>query len=234
LTAESRSPRKPVQSRPASRRPASRSRSKRTRRPDWRTRGILAAVALVFILFGWAALARHFAPVSNTSLTRFDAIIVLGTPADDDGNPTPRGLARVTEGVHEYERGVAPRIIFTGRPTANRFVEARVMAHAAEAQGVPESAVFVDPEAKDTIQNVCYSERIMEQHGWRSAEVVSNGWHLERAGLILSRTPIEWRTHAAPSFEQETAFHSAWVNGEEILKTVRYLVWARQMEKCEP
>ncbi len=36
------------------------------------------------------------APASNTSLTRFDAIIVLGYPADSDGNPTPELLARVT------------------------------------------------------------------------------------------------------------------------------------------
>ena len=38
-------------------------------------------------LLAWAAIARQLAPISNTSLTRFDAIIVLGTPADSDGNP---------------------------------------------------------------------------------------------------------------------------------------------------
>ena len=62
-----------------------------------------------------------FAPSSNTNLTRFDAIIVLGSPADADGNPTPEQLARVTEGVREYERDVAPRLIFTGGPAHNRF-----------------------------------------------------------------------------------------------------------------
>lgn len=211
----------------------------RRRSLSWRVRGILACILLVVALFAWAILARHFAPRSNTSLTRFDAIIVLGTPADNDGNPSPRGLARVTEAVHEYERGVAPRLIFTGAAVANRFIEAQVMAHAAEAQGIPESAVFVEPQARDTIQNVCFSERIMARHGWHSAEVISNDWHLGRAAIILGRThpghmSLEWSTHAAPSFERETESHAAFMNAEEIVKTVRYLVWARQTEKCEP
>jgi uncharacterized SAM-binding protein YcdF (DUF218 family) len=188
----------------------------------------------VIAVLGWAILARQLAPHSNTSLNRFDAIIVLGTAADRDGNPTPRGLSRLTEAVHEYERGVAPRIIFSGGSTSHGFVEADVLARAAEAQGIPESAVFIEPRARDTIQNVCYSERIMNQHGWRSAEVISNGWHLQRAALILGHTPIEWSVHAAPSFERETAEHQAYMTAWEIAKTVRYLVWTRQMEKCEP
>ncbi len=69
---------------------------------------LFATVLAILALIAWGVLARQFAPASNTSLTRFDAIIVLGSPADRDGNPTPTQLARVTEAVHEYERGVAP------------------------------------------------------------------------------------------------------------------------------
>lgn len=158
----------------------------------------VAAGAVIVGVFGWAALERHMAPAGNTQLDRFDAIIVLGNPADADGNPTPTQLARVTEAVREYERGVAPRLILTGGAVANQFDEARVMARTAEAQGVPASAVFVEPNARDTIQNACYAVRIMEAHGWTSAEVVSSPSHLPRAALIFSHLPIEWRTHAAP------------------------------------
>jgi uncharacterized SAM-binding protein YcdF (DUF218 family) len=179
-------------------------------------------------------MARHLAPAFNTSLTRFDTIIVLGAQADADGNPTPLQLASVTEAVHEYERGVAPRLILTGGAAANRFVEARVMARAAHAQGIPESAIFVEPEARDTIQNACYAERIMRAHGWRSAEVVSSASHLPRAGLIFSRLPLEWRTHAAPPLEPESATNFSAATSVETLKTMRYLIWARWAERCEP
>ena len=206
----------------------------RRRRLGWRGSLILAGVTAILVLLAWGAIARRLAPTSNTSLTRFDAIIVLGYPADSDGNPKPTQLARVTEAVHEYERGVAPRLIFTGGAVLTRFVEAQVMAQAAQAQGIPESALFVEPKAKDTIQNACYSEHIMKAHGWRSAEVVSSASHLPRTGLIFSGLPLEWRMHAAPPLGPEPAVYSSAASAFETLKTVRYLVWTRQMERCEP
>jgi uncharacterized SAM-binding protein YcdF (DUF218 family) len=189
---------------------------------------------LVLLLIAWGAIARRLAPTSNTSLTRFDAIIVLGSPADNDGNPTPTQLARVTEAVHEYQRGIATRLILTGGAAANSFVEARVMARTAHAQGIPDSAIFVEPEALNTIQNACYAVRIMKAHDWTSAEVVSSPYHLPRAGLIFSRLPLEWRTHAAPPLTPRSQLSSTAAAITETLKTVRYLVWTRQFDRCEP
>ncbi len=199
-----------------------------------RARIVLAAILAVLSLLAWAALARQFAPGSNTNLARFDAIIVLGSPVDSDGNPTPLQLARVTEGVREYERDVAPRLIFTGGPAQNQFVEAEVMARAAEAQGIPESAVVVEPQAKDTIQNACYAMQIMKARGWRSAEIVSSAAHLPRAGMIFDRMPLEWRTHAAPPLEPASPTSSAAAALLETLKTLRYLVYGRWAEACAP
>ncbi len=196
-----------------------------------RTRVILTSIAIVVVLVAWAAMARAFAPLGNTPATRFDTLIVLGSPADAEGNPTPVQLSRVTEAVHEYERGVATHLILTGGTTHGGYVEAEVMARTAEAQGVPASSIVVEPQALDTIQNACYSVRIMKAHGWRSAEVISNASHLPRAGLIFSRLPIDWRTHAAPSFEPEV---TSPVAGLEVLKTLRYLVYAQWGERCTP
>jgi uncharacterized SAM-binding protein YcdF (DUF218 family) len=189
---------------------------------------------IIMGLFAWGAIARQLAPISNTSLTRFDAIIVLGAPVDGDGNPTPAQLSRVTEAVHEYERGVAPRLILTGGTDRNHFVEANVMARTAKAQGIPESAIVQEMEATDTIQNGCNSLRIMRRHGWHSAEVVSSASHLPRAGLIFSRLQLEWRSHAAPPLEPQSAVRSSAAAAMETLKTVRYLVWTRQTDLCAP
>jgi uncharacterized SAM-binding protein YcdF (DUF218 family) len=129
---------------------------------------------------------------------------------------------------------VAPRLILTGGPVANRFVEARVMARTAEAQGIPASAIFVEPKARDTIENACYAERIMKTHGWRSAEVVSSATDLPRAGLIFSRLPLNWSAHAAPALQPESTVDADAAGLLETLKTLRYLVWARRMERCAP
>jgi uncharacterized SAM-binding protein YcdF (DUF218 family) len=211
-----------------------RSASRRGRLLGWKGRLVLGCCAVFLGLLGWAALARKLAPTSNTSLTHFDAIIVLGSPATTDGDPSPLELERVTEAVQEYERGVAPRMIVTGGPDRSRPVEAHVMARVAKAQGIPETAIFEEDKARNTIQNGCYAVRIMQSHGWHSAEVISSASHLPRAGMIFNELPLEWRTRAAPSLEPDSGFRQSRSAVMEILKTTRYLVWARTMDRCVP
>lgn len=201
---------------------------------SWQRRGVLLGILLAAGLWTWAYLARRFAPQGNTDKTYFNAIVVLGDPADADGNPTPIELARVTEAVREYERGAAAHLIFTGAAVANQYVEAQVMARTAEAQGIPAAAVLVEPQARDTIHNACYAVRLMKGREWSSVEVVTSGWHTERTGLIFSRMPIEWRMHVAPALEPRSGWYEDAKALVETLKTVRYLVWARPMERCEP
>jgi uncharacterized SAM-binding protein YcdF (DUF218 family) len=204
------------------------------RRLGWRS--ILALAGFAFVAFSmvWAMIARALAPAGNASASRVDTLIVLGVPADQDGNPQPAMLARMNEAVREYERGVAPRMILTGGFDGRRYREAVVMARVAQAQGVPASAIFVEPDANDTIQNACYSARIMKAHNWRSAEVIAASTQLPRAGIIFSRLPIEWRSHAAPPMLPPSSSGAASEEFLETLKTARYLLYARRTESCSP
>ena len=78
----------------------------------------LATVAIVDAIFVYRTV-----PTENTPVTTFNAIIVLGTPANPDGTPSPEQSERTLEGVREFRAGVAPHLIFTGGPAHNRFVE---------------------------------------------------------------------------------------------------------------
>jgi uncharacterized SAM-binding protein YcdF (DUF218 family) len=169
----------------------------------------LVVLALIIAAFVYQAIPSH-----NSALTHFDTIIVLGTPANADGTPSPEQRDRTLEGVREFKAGIAPHLILTGGPAHNQFVEAHVMAGLAIAQGVPPSAVIEEDQAQNTVQNIFYSERIMAQHDWTSAEVVSSPSHLPRTALILEHFPISWRTHAAPwppeyTFWQRAAHYGA-------------------------
>jgi uncharacterized SAM-binding protein YcdF (DUF218 family) len=159
----------------------------------WRCFALLA----VLVVGGLVAITLA-APRANTGQTRFDTLIVLGYPAQPDGTPTPEMRERVLEAVREYKAGVALRLIVTGAAAHNRFVEADVMAGLAQRSGVPAAAIFRERAARNTIENAACSVKIMQAHGWRSAEVISSPTHLPRAGLIFSAYPIAWRTHAAP------------------------------------
>jgi vancomycin permeability regulator SanA len=161
-------------------------------------RVIAFVVALLVLVIAGAALVYRSIPAENTPVTDFNAIIVLGTPANADGTPSPEQRERTLEGVREFQAGVAPHLIFTGGPAHNRFVEAHVMAMLALAQGVPANAIIEEDQAQNTIQNIFYSRRIMTLYGWTSAEVISSPSHLPRTALILKHYPMRWRVHRAP------------------------------------
>jgi uncharacterized SAM-binding protein YcdF (DUF218 family) len=163
-----------------------------------RLRKLLIFLAgLVLLLIGCAALLYRSIPATNTNLTHFDTIIVLGTPANQDGTPSPELRERTLEGVREFKAGIAPHLIFTGAAAHNQFVEAHTMATLALAQGVPRDAILEEGQAQNTVQNIFYSQRIMAAQGWTSAEVVSSPSHLPRTALILKHFSIQWRTHPA-------------------------------------
>jgi uncharacterized SAM-binding protein YcdF (DUF218 family) len=170
-------------------------------------------VALVVLVIAGAALVYRSIPSANTGLTHFDTIIVLGTPANLDGTPSPEQRERTLEGIRQFKAGIAPHLIFTGGPAHNHFVEAHTMAALALAQGVPPNAIIEEGQAQNTVQNIFYSQRIMAAQGWTSAEVVSSPSHLPRTALILKHFSMQWSTHPAPwpseyPFWQRAAYYS--------------------------
>lgn len=157
----------------------------------------LVIILVIATLIG-ATISYRMIPTGNAILPHFDAIVVLGTPANPDGSPSPEQRERTLEGIREYKAGIAPHLIFTGAAAHNQFVEAHVMAMLALSRGVPPAAIIEEDHAQNTVQNIFYSRQIMSNSGWNSAEVVSSPSHLPRTALILEHYPIQWSTHAAP------------------------------------
>jgi uncharacterized SAM-binding protein YcdF (DUF218 family) len=160
---------------------------------------IVVVLFFLCLLYPATVLGLYFfAPSENATLTKVDTLIVLGCPTKSDGSPTPEQRERVMEGVREYRKGVSNHIIMTGTAAHNQFVEAHAMALLAEANGVPTSVIIEEDQAHDTIQNIYYSDKIMEMHDWRTTEVISSPYHLPRTALILRRYPqLQWKTHPA-------------------------------------
>jgi uncharacterized SAM-binding protein YcdF (DUF218 family) len=176
------------------------------------------AVVVAVLAVPAAVLANYETiPSGDTKQAQFDTIIVLGCPSLPDGSPGLEQRQRVVEGVREYERHIAPRLIMTGGAAHNHFVEAHTMALLAESMGVPVDSVIEEDQAKDTVQNIFYSVALMRAHGWSSAEVVSSPSHLPRTGLILEHWKIAWHTHEAHWPPEYTAWHEAQIYWHEAL-----------------
>src|ERR1700733_9782794 len=146
---------------------------------------LIVLILLVIAAMAGIAVVYRTIPTSDTNLRHFDTIIVLGTPANPDGTPSPEQRERTLEGVREFKAGVAPTLILTGGPAHNQYIEAYVMATLAIAQGIPPSAVIEEDHAQNTIQNIFYSQRIMTEHGWTSAEEKDQTTPVTRTADIL-------------------------------------------------
>jgi hypothetical protein len=75
---------------------------------------LLALLIVAVVAFGAAVVMYETIPRGNTQQSTFDAIIVLGYPANPDGSPSLIQRERVLEAVREYRASVAPRLIMTG------------------------------------------------------------------------------------------------------------------------
>src|ERR1700761_6349208 len=89
---------------------------------------LILVIILVIATFVGATINYRTIPTSNSILPQFDAIVVLGTPANPDGSPSPEQRERTLEGIREFKAGIAPHLIFTGAAAHNQFIEAHVMA----------------------------------------------------------------------------------------------------------
>ncbi len=158
----------------------------------WRVAVMVLAVGIAAVVVTYRTVPTH-----NTEATHFDTLIVLGCPVDPDGKASPEERERVLAAVREFRAGRAGHIIVSGGAVHNRWNEAEAMAGIARGAGVPAEDLLIERRARNTIENIYYSNQMMQQRGWTSAEVVSTPDHLPRAGLILEHYGFGWRTEAA-------------------------------------
>ena len=101
------------------------------------------------------------------------------------------------------------------------------MARAAEADGVPQSAIYRERAAQNTMQNLSYSLALAQAKGWRSMEVISSPAHLPRVRIMLAAfdaNGVRWRVHAAPEVDTP-AYYRELAPAVEVLKMAHFLLW---------
>lgn len=128
-----------------------------------------------------------------------DVIIVLGSGLRrEDLQPGPALTRRSVRGAELFHAGFAPAIICSGGypGTATRS-EADGCAQVLRENGVPDDAIILEERSRSTEENAAYSHEIMQEHGWKTALVVSDGYHLLRATWIFTAEGVTFTTSPA-------------------------------------
>jgi len=173
------------------------------------TQGILVHwTPLPSILAAWFAV--------EPDLEKADIIIVLSGGADQ-GRKVLEGvtLAREVYGITLWRRGYAPRILFSGGRVADNYLnDALYMKETAISLGVPEEAILVEDQSRNTLENIRLSKQLMDARGFRDALLVTSPLHMRRCLAFCQKFGLN--AYPAPS--------PFWIHqkrGEEIFSTIK-------------
>ena len=156
------------------------------------------ATAGVFLLATTALVGAGL----NDELAPADLIVVPGNTILPDGTPSPRLQARLDVALKQFQERRAPRILVSGATGKEGFDEAAAMARYLLRHGVPASAIIEDNQGWTTDATARNTALLMRAHGWKTAMVATQYFHVPRFRLALARAGIAVSGNVhAPYFE---------------------------------
>jgi uncharacterized SAM-binding protein YcdF (DUF218 family) len=148
---------------------------------------------------------------------------VLGA-AQYNGRPSPVLKARLDHAYELYKKGYAGSIITTGSygPDPN-FSEAHVSTKYLVEHGVDVSTIITEQGSGSTHDSIEASAVLMHAKGWKTALVVSDGFHLFRLKKMFEDQGIHAYTSPAMASPIETASSQRfWYSIREVILFCAY------------
>jgi uncharacterized SAM-binding protein YcdF (DUF218 family) len=168
---------------------------------------LVASMPPVAIAFN-QRLESWYQPMPAAKAPRADAIILLGgalslplTPRI--GPELTDASDRILYAAQLYKAGRAPLILVTGgnvfKQDEKVESEAYYISKLLQQWGIPESAILIETESRNTRQNALNSAKILDQNTVKSALLVTSAFHMPRAaatfkavGLNVVPSPIDF------------------------------------------
>lgn len=160
---------------------------------------LLTAILLLFLAGNkWVSLGlarsleSQYPPL--TTLPQADVIVVLGGGTQPQS--PPRTLTELNEAGDRliyatwlYQQGVADHLLLSGGgfDRVDVEMEAVGMASLLTMFGIPESALWLDTESRNTYENALYSAEILEAEGIEEIVLVTSAFHMPRSVAIFER-----------------------------------------------
>ncbi len=163
----------------------------------WR---IFAALLLLFIAFAEIALLITIDRYGRLDgAQESDVIIVLGAGWQAKDQPSVSMIARARHGAILYQLGLAESVLCSGGYTMEGSQsEARACASILLETGLPAEAIVLEEISESTEENAIQAAKIMAEHSWEQALLVSSRYHLWRSRWLFERMGISVNTSPAP------------------------------------
>lgn len=119
-----------------------------------------------------------------------DVAVVLGNKVEDDGSPGTTLQARLDRTLEVYQAGLFEHIIVSGATNPMGYDEPAAMRRYLVARGVPAEVIIEDGAGTNTFCTARNTRRIMREHEWKTAMVISHYSHVPRIRLAFWRMGI--------------------------------------------
>ena len=186
-------------------------------------RRVVGAVLLAAVLVVVSTALAIWWTARADARPRSDAIVVLGS-AQYNGKPSAIFAARLEHARKLFAQGVAPVVVTVGGNRAgDNFTEAEAGRDYLAREGVPASALLVVPQGSDTLESMRDVAAVFREHGWNTAVLVTDPWHVMRAERMADDSGMQ--ATASPT-RQGPAVQSRSTQFQYILReTAAYLVY---------
>ncbi|SMF86472.1 protein SanA, affects membrane permeability for vancomycin [Paenibacillus uliginis N3/975] len=189
----------------------------------WLKRCLYGVLALFLMGIVWSTYVYYqINRAESTVKAEADVGIILGASMWGD-HPSPGLRERLEHGLKLYEEGFYNSFIVTGGLDAPglKYTEAEGMRNYLVEAGVSESDIVLENEATSTYENLLFSKRIMKEHGWSSAIIVTHDYHGTRSLEVAETLGYENPTMALTT---STVLPMAKHKGREILAYTKWTV----------
>ncbi len=129
-----------------------------------------------------------------------DVIVVFAGGVGESGQAGQGYAERVERAVALYRQRLAQHLVFSSG-YVYALNETELMRALAVSLEVPPSAIRLESQAKNTVENVRFTSEIARQQGWRSFLLVSSPYHMRRSLLVFRRQAPDLDVIAAPVSE---------------------------------
>jgi uncharacterized SAM-binding protein YcdF (DUF218 family) len=197
----------------------------------WRVGWRLAVAALVLVVvYLGVTFVQVWHAARQDDAQDAGAIVVMGA-AQYNGEPSPVYEARLAHGLELYEAGYADVIVVTGgRQEGDEFSEAQAGAIWLQERGVPESALRLEVDGRNSWESLAASARFLEEDGIDDVLIVSDPFHSKRLEGIAGEVGLE--AHLSPTDDspvQGAAELRAMVRETAAISVGRFLGYRRLM-----
>lgn len=152
---------------------------------------VALGVVVVLALYVGGTFVQVWQASRDDQAQEAGAIVVMGA-AQYNGDPSPVFEARLEHGRELYEQGLSDIVVVTGgRQEGDEFSEAQAGALWLQDHGVPEEALRLEVQGRNSWESLAASARFLEEDGIDDVMIVSDPFHSKRLEEIASEVGLE-------------------------------------------